>query len=117
MKFTQSLVILALAANAYAACRIGINSIDPNCCWGGDQGSDACSRQQGGTGCSLGAESGNFCVNLGIPNSKCGHPVPMLTRDILQNADCCDTRTGKGKPCPKGKNRCDPESGCPPGQA
>ncbi|KAI9152322.1 hypothetical protein HJFPF1_09552 [Paramyrothecium foliicola] len=98
MKFFQSIALLALSATAYAACTI--DGTDPNCCWGGDQGSDACSRQNGGMGCILGAEAKNFCMNMGIPNSKC-------------DADCCDTRTGWGKPCPKGKNRCDEDSGCP----
>lgn len=30
-----------------------------------------------------------------------------------QDADCCDTRTKKGKPCPKGANACDRKTGCP----
>ncbi|KZL85978.1 hypothetical protein CI238_06151 [Colletotrichum incanum] len=69
MKFFQSIAILALTATAYAACRI--DGTDPNCCWGGDQGSDACARQNGYIGCINGAESGNFCRNMGIPNTKC----------------------------------------------
>ncbi|KAF6820921.1 hypothetical protein CPLU01_12612 [Colletotrichum plurivorum] len=98
MKFLQSIAILGLAIGAHAACTI--DGTDPNCCWGGDQGNDACSRQNGYIGCINGYEDNNFCRNMGIPNSKC-------------DADCCDTRTGWGKPCPKGKNRCDPDSGCP----
>ncbi|WYZ43585.1 hypothetical protein EsH8_VII_000021 [Colletotrichum jinshuiense] len=98
MKFFQSIAIFALVTTAQAACTI--DGTDPNCCWGGHQGSDACSRQNGYIGCIIGRETSNFCINRGIPNSKC-------------SADCCDTRTGYGKPCPKGKNRCDPDSGCP----
>lgn len=89
MQFTQTLAVVLFAAYAHATCTIGIVSSDPNCCWGGDQGSDACSRQyitltysqsfpniltshrQGGNGCFMGSESGNFCMNMGIPNSKC----------------------------------------------
>lgn len=48
-----------------------IDGTDPNCCWGGDQGSDACSRQNGGTGCMLGAETQNFCINRGITKEQC----------------------------------------------
>ncbi|KAF6834426.1 hypothetical protein CMUS01_06163 [Colletotrichum musicola] len=98
MKFFTALALLALGATANAACTI--YGTDPNCCWGGDDGYDACLRQNGYVGCTNGRENGNFCKNRGIPNSKC-------------SADCCDTRAGYGKPCPKGKNRCDDDSGCP----
>ncbi|KAJ4308158.1 hypothetical protein N0V84_012267 [Fusarium piperis] len=100
MKFTQSIIALAALVNGInAACQIGA-SIDMNCCWGGKQGSDACSRQAKSVICSIDGKSKDFCRNIGIPSSKC-------------NADCCDTRTGWGKPCPKGKNACDPDFGCP----
>ncbi|KAM0424372.1 hypothetical protein ACHAPT_010520 [Fusarium lateritium] len=99
MKLIQSVVALvALANGALGVCQIG-TSIDTNCCWGGKQGSDACFRQAKSWICNDG-RSKDFCRNIGIPSSKC-------------NADCCDTRTGWGKPCPKGKNACDPEQGCP----
>lgn len=105
-------------------CSIGITSSDPNCCWGGQAGHDACLRQQGGGGCIQGTEAKNFCMNMNIPSSKCvsrlfafcqsfhSRSVEKVFANVWQDADCCDTRTGLGKPCPKGKNRCDPESGC-----
>ncbi|KAM0325131.1 hypothetical protein ACHAQA_007670 [Verticillium albo-atrum] len=93
-----SLLIAAIAASsANAACQIA-GSIDPNCCWGGKNGRDACLRQNGG--CSFGSDPGNYCTSFGIGRDRCG-------------ADCCDTRTGWGKPCPKGRNACDPKTGCP----
>lgn len=140
--FKSTFLLLAVSATAFAAVsdvypywdgsiqdrlanktlrpQCTIDGTDPNCCWGGKDGSDACSRQNGGAGCVLGAEWGNFCKNRGIPYSKCvgvpsnrfGPPCHFLTRTSYQSADCCDTRTGKGKGCPKGKNRCDPDSGC-----
>ncbi|OLN97997.1 hypothetical protein CCHL11_06811 [Colletotrichum chlorophyti] len=97
MKFSQALAILTLSATAFGACTI--DGTDPNCCWGGSDGHDACLRQNGYIGCINGAERGNFCKNRGITSQQC-------------DADCCDTRTGWGKPCPKGKNRCDEDSGC-----
>ncbi|KAI5366810.1 hypothetical protein AA0119_g7457 [Alternaria tenuissima] len=105
MKFTTPILLLALGVSVQAECYIesGFGTTgDKDCCWGGDQGADACLRQRGGIACTQvgNAESGNFCINMGIPTEKC-------------SADCCDIKTGNGQPCPKGKNRCDKDSGCP----
>ncbi|KAF6835355.1 hypothetical protein CPLU01_04435 [Colletotrichum plurivorum] len=101
MKFFTALTLLALGVTTHAACTVSqVEGTDPNCCWGGDDGWDACLRQNGYIGCTQAVETNNFCKNHGIPNTMC-------------KADCCDLRTGKGKACPKGKNRCDEDSGCP----
>ncbi|KAG9191384.1 hypothetical protein G6011_09472 [Alternaria panax] len=105
MKFTTPLILLALGVSVQAECyitgRFGTVG-DKNCCWGGDQGSDACLRQTGGIACtqSGSTETNNFCSKYGISMAKC-------------KADCCDIKTGNGQPCPRGKNRCDKDSGCP----
>ncbi|KAH8622139.1 hypothetical protein IG631_23245 [Alternaria alternata] len=76
MKFPTSIVALALAVSVQAECYItgGFGTVgDKGCCWGGDQGADACLRQQGGIACTQvgNAESANFCINMGIPTEKC----------------------------------------------
>ncbi|KAF6812268.1 hypothetical protein CPLU01_05831 [Colletotrichum plurivorum] len=93
-----TIVLAALTTSAYAICHIG-TSIDMNCCWGGAAGEDACFRQQKSINCGNGIEQANFCKNIGIDRTRC-------------DADCCDPRTGWGKPCPKGKNACD-GTNCP----
>ncbi|KAF9695491.1 hypothetical protein EKO04_006676 [Ascochyta lentis] len=105
MQFYTSLILLALGVSVQAECYIaGARGTvgDKGCCWGGEAGSDACLRQTGSASCLQdgNVQSSNFCMNNGIPNTKC-------------NADCCDIATGLGQPCPKSKNRCDAESGCP----
>ncbi|KAF6834555.1 hypothetical protein CPLU01_04840 [Colletotrichum plurivorum] len=101
MKFLSSIAVLALAASVNASCMVSqLYGTDSRCCWGGKSGSDACIRQNGYVGCINGRENDNFCSSHGISSSKC-------------SSDCCDIATGRGQPCPKGKNRCDDESGCP----
>ncbi|OJD34145.1 cytochrome p450 [Diplodia corticola] len=100
MKFTSAIVAFGLVASVSATCRMSANSEDPNCCWGGKAGIDACFRQSKSQTCRDAAERKNFCINRNIPTSKC-------------DADCCDTRTGWGKPCPKGKNSCEDPTNCP----
>lgn len=48
-----------------------VDSTDPNCCWGGKNGMDACFRQAKSQTCRDPNERKNFCVNMGIPRSKC----------------------------------------------
>lgn len=62
---------LSADGKPFKKCTIGVTSTDPNCCWGGQEGSDACHRQQGTPRCGNGMEAHNFCKNMGIPNSKC----------------------------------------------
>ncbi|KAJ4417919.1 hypothetical protein N0V82_005876 [Gnomoniopsis sp. IMI 355080] len=101
MQISKTLfVVVGFASTAFAACPMAPGNTDPNCCWGGSTGEDACLRQAGGVACSNGADKENFCVNMGITKAEC-------------NADCCDTRTRKGKPCNKGANACDEDTGCP----
>ncbi|KAK0642606.1 hypothetical protein DIS24_g8831 [Lasiodiplodia hormozganensis] len=100
MKFTSAIIAFAFVASASAACTMQVDSTDPNCCWGGKNGMDACFRQAKSQTCRDPNERKNFCVNMGIPRSKC-------------DADCCDTRTGWGKPCPKGRNACEDPNNCP----
>ncbi|WYZ36525.1 hypothetical protein EsH8_II_000031 [Colletotrichum jinshuiense] len=98
MQFFQAFLLAAIAANSVnAACMIA-GSIDPNCCWGGKDNVDACNRQGA---CNVHpGDTENYCAKFGITPQDC-------------DADCCDTRTKKGKPCPKGRNACDPKTGCP----
>ncbi|KAL1798037.1 hypothetical protein ACET3X_004643 [Alternaria dauci] len=86
MKFAaSSLITLALAVSVNAICNIGggFGTVgDKDCCWGGDQGADACLRQNGGIACTQvgNAESKNFCINMGIPSSKCDWKGPALSK-------------------------------------
>ncbi|KAL1640205.1 hypothetical protein SLS58_007156 [Diplodia intermedia] len=62
-------------------CTIG-TSTDPNCCWGGKVGQDACFRQAKSQSCRDPNEKRNFCANVGIPRSKCG-------RNACEDPDNC----------------------------
>ncbi|KAF4458293.1 hypothetical protein FALBO_14981 [Fusarium albosuccineum] len=97
MQLFNALFLALAATSVNAACMIA-GSIDPNCCWGGKDNVDACNRQGA---CNVHpGDTENYCRKFGITPQDC-------------DADCCDTRTKKGKPCPKGRNACDPETGCP----
>ncbi|KAH9879295.1 hypothetical protein J1614_002734 [Plenodomus biglobosus] len=113
--FTTIIATVVAIGSANAACSIG-GGTDPNCCWGGQNGVDACNRQGA---CNVGADRYNYCSYFGITPQECvgllKHLVMLmlLMVGLMQDADCCDTRTRRGKPCPKGKNFCDEETGCP----
>lgn len=54
-----------------------VDSTDPNCCWGGKTGMDACFRQAKSQACRDPEMKKNFCVNIGIPRSKCVRAPPF----------------------------------------
>ncbi|KXH55164.1 hypothetical protein CNYM01_13582 [Colletotrichum nymphaeae SA-01] len=97
MQLINLIFVTAMAITSVnAGCMIA-GSYDPNCCWGGKDNVDACNRQGA---CNVGGDTDNYCAKFGITPQQC-------------DADCCDTRTKKGKPCPKGRNACDRKTGCP----
>lgn len=60
-------------------CTMQVDSTDPNCCWGGKNGMDACFRQVKSQACRDPEMRKNFCVNVGIPRSKCVRTSSLLS--------------------------------------
>lgn len=67
---------------------------DTRCCWGGDQGSDACFRQTRSASCGAAGnfQEANFCRNKGIPSSKCVSTSLLLLGSMFANSRLCRKR-------------------------
>ncbi|TQN69560.1 hypothetical protein CSHISOI_05947 [Colletotrichum shisoi] len=99
MRFSLIAVLtLAAATRDVLASHCQIAEIASDCCWGGNNGKDACLDQRSRANvCRSGGMADNFCRNVYRP----GPDGKKIAISETCKADCCSTITGEGMGCPK----------------